>query len=76
MQEKALLFTKLPPELRLQIWQEVLGGHEVYLGIVAQRIRHCKIFGGLGIARRDEEEQDRLQSEHKLLPLLMSCRRM
>ncbi|TLD18890.1 Cytochrome c peroxidase [Venturia nashicola] len=78
MQEQALIFTRLPPEIRAQIWQEVVGEYEIYLGIVSKTIRHCKIFGGLGIARCDidEQEQDRLQAEHKLLPLLKTCRRI
>jgi len=79
MQEQALVFAKLPPELRMQIWEEVVGGYEIYLGIVNRRVRHCKIFGGLGVARCcdvDEDEQDRLHSEHRLLPVLMTCRRV
>jgi len=78
MQEQALIFQKLPPEIRAQIWQEVVGGYKIYLGIVAQKLRHCKIFGGLGIARDsiDEDEQERLQIEHRLLPLLFTCRRV
>jgi hypothetical protein len=78
MQEQALIFTTLPPEIRAQIWKEVVGGYEIYLGIVSKKVRHCKIFGGLGIARCDidEEEQDRLQAQHKLLPLLRTCRRV
>lgn len=78
LQGQALIFTRLPPEIRAQIWQEVVGNYEIYLGIVSKRIRHCKIFSGLGLARCDidEQEQDRLQAEHKLLPLLKTCRRV
>lgn len=78
LQAQAPIFAKLPPELRAQIWEEVVGGYDIYIGIVTQKLRHCKIFGGLGIARGtiDEDEQDRLQLEHKILPLLFTCRRI
>lgn len=78
LQAQALIFTKLPPEIRAQIWQEVVGGYEIYLGIASKKIRHCKVFGGFGIAKCDidEKEQDKMQAECTLLPLLQTCRRM
>jgi len=71
-QNQSLLFAKLPLELRRQIWKEVLGGFDIYLGIVAQQLQHCKLFG----VEHARDDQIRLQQEHKLLPLLLTCRQV
>jgi hypothetical protein len=71
-QEQSLLFAKLPLELRQHIFKEVVGGFEIYLGIVNEKLQHCKLFG----TGKDREVNILLQSEYKLLPILLTCRRV
>jgi hypothetical protein len=71
-QEQCLLFARLPLELRQHIWKEVVGGFDVYLGIINEKLQHCKLFG----TSEDQEVNVLLQSEYKLLPILLTCRRV
>jgi hypothetical protein len=79
-QSQSLLFQKLPPEVRSLIWRECVGNYNIYLGIVdgEKRIRHCKIFEGLGLMGKiaNQEEQDELMRKHYFVSMLQSCRRM
>jgi hypothetical protein len=38
-QSKSLLFNRLPPEVRMQIWRHVVGNHKVHLTVHRGRLR-------------------------------------
>ncbi|KAF2431843.1 hypothetical protein EJ08DRAFT_695995 [Tothia fuscella] len=71
--QTSLLFQKLPLELRRQIWEECVGGFDVYLGIADLKLQHCKLFPGMN---HDQKTLSIQQAEYKLLPLLLTSRQV
>lgn len=70
-QQDSLLFAKLPLELRRQIWKEVVGGFDIYMGIVEKQLKHYKIFD-----RQENGDFTGKIDRDKLLPILLTCRQV